>query len=50
MHQIQPAEAYVLVGDPSRANKIRGWEVKKHWEALAKLMVDAGVEKVKSET
>jgi GDPmannose 4,6-dehydratase len=37
-----------LVGDPSKAEKVLSWKAKTHWKALAKLMVDADIEKVKS--
>jgi GDPmannose 4,6-dehydratase len=45
---IRPTEVDALVGDPSKAEKILGWKAKTHWKALAKLMVDADIEKVKS--
>ena len=45
---IRPIEVDALVGDPSKAEKILGWKAKTHWKALAKLMVDADIEKVKS--
>jgi GDPmannose 4,6-dehydratase len=44
----RPAEVDALVGNPSKAEKILGWKAKTHWEALAKLMVDADIEKIKS--
>jgi GDPmannose 4,6-dehydratase len=45
---VRPTEVDALVGDPSKAEKILGWKAKTHWEALAKLMVDADIEKIKS--
>ncbi len=44
----RPTEVDALVGDPSKAEKILGWKAKTDWKALAKLMVDADIEKVKS--
>jgi len=44
----RPTEVDALVGDPSKAEKILGWKAKTHWKALAKLMVDADIEKIKS--
>ena len=44
----RPAEVDALVGNPSKAEKILGWKAKTHWKALAKLMVDADIEKIKS--
>ena len=45
---VRPTEVDALVGDPSKAEKILGWKAKTHWKALATLMVDADIEKVKS--
>ena len=45
---VRPTEVDALVGDPSKAEKVLGWKAKTHWEALAKLMVDADIEKIKS--
>jgi GDPmannose 4,6-dehydratase len=47
---VRPTEVDALVGDPSKAEKILGWKAKTHWNALAKLMVDADIEKVKSKS
>ena len=47
---LRPTEVDALVGDPSKAEKILGWKAKTHWKALAKLMVDADIEKIKSES
>ena len=45
---IRPTEVDGLIGDPSKAEKILGWKAKTHWKELAKLMVDADIEKLKS--
>ena len=45
---VRLTEVDALVGDPSKAEKILGWKAKTHWNAIAKLMVDADIEKVKS--
>ena len=45
---IRPTEVDGLIGDPSKAGKILGWKAKTHWKELAKLMVDADIEKIKS--
>ena len=45
---VRPTEVDELVGDPSKAEKILGWKAKTDWKALAKLMVDADIEKIKS--
>ena len=45
---IRPTEVDGLIGDPSKAEKILGWKAKTHWKDLAKLMVDADIEKIKS--
>ncbi len=47
---VRPTEVDALVGDPSKAEKILGWKAKTHWNALAKLMVDADIEKIKSKS
>jgi GDPmannose 4,6-dehydratase len=44
---IRPTEVDGLIGDPSKAEKILGWKAKTHWKELAKLMVDADIEKIK---
>ena len=38
---IRPTEVEALIGDPSKINKLIGWESKTDWRELAKLMVDA---------
>ena len=47
---LRPTEVDALVGDPSKAEKILGWKAKTHWKALAELMVDADIEKIKSKS
>jgi GDPmannose 4,6-dehydratase len=47
---IRPTEVDSLVGDPSKAEKILGWKAKTRWKELAKLMVDADIEKAKSKS
>ena len=44
----RPTEVDALIGDPSQAEKVLGWKAKTDWKVLAKLMVDADIEKVKS--
>ncbi len=46
----RPTEVDALIGDPSKAEKVLGWKAKTHWEELAKLMVDADLEKAKSKS
>jgi GDPmannose 4,6-dehydratase len=45
---IRPTEVDGLIGDPSKAEKILGWKAKTHWKELAKLMVDADIERIRS--
>ena len=45
---VRPTEVDALVGDPSKAEKILGWKAKTHWKAIAELMVDADIERIKS--
>jgi len=47
---VRPTEVDALIGDPSKAEKILGWKAKTDWKALAKLMVDADLEKAKSKS
>ncbi len=47
---VRPTEVDALVSDPSKSEKILGWKAKTHWKALAKLMVDADIEKIKSKS
>jgi GDPmannose 4,6-dehydratase len=43
----RPTEVDALIGDPSKAEKVLGWKAKTQWKELAKLMVDADLEKAK---
>ena len=45
---IRPTEVDALIGDPSKAQRELGWSAKTHWQDLAKLMVDADLDLVKS--
>ena len=45
---VRPTEVDALVGDPSKSEKVLGWKAKTHWKAIAELMVDADIEKIKS--
>jgi GDPmannose 4,6-dehydratase len=45
---LRPTEVDALVGDPSKAEKTLGRKAKTHWKAIAELMVDADIEKIKS--
>ena len=45
---VRPTEVDALVGDPSKVEKVLGWKAKTHWKAIAELMVDADIEKIKS--
>ena len=40
----RPAEVDLLVGDPSRARAVLGWEPKVRFDGLARMMVDADLE------
>jgi len=45
---VRPTEVDALIGDPSKAARVLSWKAKTHWKALAKLMVEADLEMVKS--
>ena len=45
---IRPTEVDALIGDPSKAERVLGWKAKTHWRDLAKLMVNADLEQIKS--
>ena len=38
---LRPTEVEALIGDPSKAKEQLGWSAKTHWDALARLMVEA---------
>jgi GDPmannose 4,6-dehydratase len=40
----RPAEVDLLIGDPSKAKKILGWEPKVRFRELVRIMVDADME------
>ena len=40
----RPAEVDLLLGDPSKAKKILGWEPKVRFHELVRIMVDADVD------
>ena len=46
---VRPTEVDSLIGDASKAEKVLGWKANTDWKALAKLMVDADLEKLKSQ-
>jgi GDPmannose 4,6-dehydratase len=41
---LRPTEVDALIGNPSKAEKELNWKASTHWDALAKLMVDADME------
>lgn len=43
----RPAEVELLIGDPSKAHKILGWERKVSYEGLCKMMVEKDIERYK---
>ncbi|MEW6582476.1 MAG: GDP-mannose 4,6-dehydratase [Actinomycetota bacterium] len=43
---IRPAEVDLLVGDPSKAREVLGWEPEVDFEGLVNMMVDADVERL----
>jgi GDPmannose 4,6-dehydratase len=45
---VRPTEVDALIGDPSKAARVLGWKTKTHWKALAKLMVEADLELLKT--
>jgi len=45
---VRPTEVDALIGDPSKASRVLGWKAKTHWKALAKLMVEADLELLKT--
>jgi GDPmannose 4,6-dehydratase len=46
----RPAEVDLLIGDPSKAKKILGWEPKVRFRELVRIMVDADMELLSHET
>jgi GDPmannose 4,6-dehydratase len=45
---VRPTEVDALIGDPSKAKRFLGWSAKTHWKELAKIMVEADLDLVKS--
>lgn len=45
----RPAEVDLLVGDPSKAGRVLGWEPSVDFQALVRLMVDANIEALQEE-
>jgi GDPmannose 4,6-dehydratase len=45
----RPAEVDLLLGDPSKARKILGWEPKVNFDGLVKMMVNADLELARAE-
>ena len=43
---LRPAEVDLLIGDPSKAKRVLGWEPEVDFEGLVKLMVDADLEAI----
>lgn len=43
MKYLRPTEVDALIGDPSKAKKVLGWEAKTNWQELAKIMVASDV-------
>jgi GDPmannose 4,6-dehydratase len=41
---LRPTEVDALIGDPSKAKSVLGWEARTQWKELAELMVDADLE------
>jgi GDPmannose 4,6-dehydratase len=46
---LRPAEVDLLLGDPSKAKRVLGWAPRTSVEELARMMVDADLEKAKRE-
>jgi GDPmannose 4,6-dehydratase len=49
-HYERPAEVDLLIGDPSKAKKILGWEPKVRFHELVRIMVDADMKLLSRET
>ena len=43
----RPAEVELLIGDPSKAQKVLGWKRKVSYEELCKMMVEKDIERYK---
>ena len=45
---IRPAEVDLLIGDPSKAKRVLGWEPEVDFEGLVRMMVEADIERLKA--
>ena len=45
---IRPAEVDLLIGDPSKAKKVLGWEPEVDFQGLVKMMVEADIKRLES--
>jgi GDPmannose 4,6-dehydratase len=43
---VRPAEVQLLLGDPSKAKRVLGWEPKVQFKELVKMMVEADLERL----
>jgi len=43
---LRPTEVDALIGEPSKARDVLGWEAKTSWQSLVKLMVDFDVSRI----
>jgi GDPmannose 4,6-dehydratase len=46
---VRPAEVDLLIGDPSKAKRVLGWEPKVTFEQLVETMVQADIERLAQE-
>jgi GDPmannose 4,6-dehydratase len=46
---VRPAEVELLLGDPSKAKRVLGWEPKVDFKGLVDMMVDADMDRVARE-
>jgi GDPmannose 4,6-dehydratase len=44
---MRPTEVDALIGNPSKAKEILGWEAKTHWKELAEIMVESDLLKLR---
>ena len=45
----RPAEVELLIGDPAKAEKVLGWKRKVSYEGLCKMMVQADIERYRTQ-
>jgi GDPmannose 4,6-dehydratase len=43
---VRPAEVDLLIGDPSKAKRVLGWEPKVSFEELVEMMVRADIDRL----